>query len=84
MRTSGRTLVCPASPLAASAASCSHARALRHGAALPAAPAPEGGSLLEELCWGPWGFCWARGAGAAGVPGRLAAVQEALRLDGLR
>lgn len=41
---------------------------------------PEGGSLLE-LRWGPSGR---GGAGAAGVAGRLAALQEALRLDGLQ
>jgi len=45
------------------------ARSLGERAALPAAPAPEGGSL-PELCRGPSGFCGARGAGAAGVGSR--------------
>lgn len=44
-----------------------HARSLHDGAALPAAPALEGRSL-PELCWGPSGSCWARGAAAAGFP----------------
>lgn len=44
-----------------------HTHSLRDGAALPAAPALEGGSL-PKLRWGPTGSCWARGAAAAGFP----------------